>query len=165
MSPKFVVHWTQSLDQNFEEDNRGWEKGKTRTHTNNEKQLIKTIRDELVKSENESYIGPEAILKYIDKNRTEYESKKDVDIDSINISFVISTLKELGLSKPHKKRVKGCSEYQRYPKILISQIGELILEIDFIQRFIKGQTKPLHFIGFSCKRLKIQAIQADFRAN
>ena len=76
MSPKFVVHWTQSLDQNFEEDNRGWEKGKTRTHTNNEKQLIKTIRDELVKSENESYIGPEAILKYIDKNRTEYESKK-----------------------------------------------------------------------------------------
>ncbi|MEK7557787.1 MAG: hypothetical protein AAB530_01090 [Patescibacteria group bacterium] len=93
------------------------------------------------------------------------KAKKDVDIDSINISFVISTLKELGLSKPHKKRVKGCSEYQRYPKILISQIGELILEIDFIQRFIKGQTKPLHFIGFSCKRLKIQAIQADFRAN
>ena len=84
------------------------------------------------------------------------KAKKDVDIDSINISFVISTLKELGLSKPHKKRVKGCSEYQRYPKILISQIGELILEIDFIQRFIKGQTKPLHFIGFSCKRLKFR---------
>lgn len=65
-------------------------------------------------------------------------------------------LKESGLSKPHKKRIKGGSEYQHYPKTLISQIGELILEIDFIQRFIKGQTKPLHFIGFSCKRLKFR---------
>lgn len=62
----------------------------------------------------------------------------------------------MGLSKPHKKRVKGCSEYQRYPKILISKIGDLILEIDFIQRFIKGQTKPIHFVGFSCKGLKFR---------
>lgn len=62
----------------------------------------------------------------------------------------------MGLSKPHKKRVKGCSEYQRYPKILISQIGNLILEIDFLQRFIKGQTKPIHFIGFSCKSFKFR---------
>lgn len=75
---------------------------------------------------------------------------------SINISFIISALKELKLSKPHKKRIKGCSEYQRYPKILISQIGELILEIDFIQRFIKGRTKPVHFIGFSVKKLKLR---------
>jgi len=65
-------------------------------------------------------------------------------------------LKELGLSKPHKKRIKGGSEYQCYPKILINQIGELVLEIDFIQRFIKGRTKPVHFIGFSCKRLKFR---------
>ena len=65
-------------------------------------------------------------------------------------------MKEFKLSKPHKKRVKGGSEYQHYPKILISKIGELILEIDFIQRFIKGQTKPIHFIGFSCKRLKLR---------
>ena len=30
------------------------------------------------------------------------------------------------------------------------------MEIDFIQRFIKGQTKPIHFIGFSCKPLKFR---------
>lgn len=65
-------------------------------------------------------------------------------------------MKEAGLSKPHKKRVRGCSEYQRYPKILIGRIGKLILEIDFLQRFIKGQTKPVHFIGFSCKPLKLR---------
>lgn len=156
MSPKFVVHWTQSPNQNFEEDNRGWQKGKTRTHTDNEKQLIKTIRNKLIKSENESYVGPEAILRHVLKNRSEYGNKDDVNIDSINTSFIINTLKELGLSKPHRKRIKGCSEYQRYPKTLISQIGELILEIDFIQRFIKGQSKPLHFIGFSCKPLKFR---------
>ena len=95
-------------------------------------------------------------MKYIRKNKSKYESEKDVNVDSINLSFIISILKELGLSKPHKKKVKGGSEYQRYPKILIGQIGKLILEIDFIQRFIKGQTDPLHFIGFSCKTLKFR---------
>jgi len=109
-----------------------------------------------VNSDNESYVGPEAILKYISKNKQEYENEKNIKIDTINISFITSTLKELKLSKPHKKRVKGCSEYQRYPKILICQIGGLILEIDFIQRFIKGCTKPIHFIGFSCKPLKFR---------
>lgn len=114
------------------------------------------VRNELINSENDSYIGPEAILKHIHKNRFKYESKKDADINSINNSFIISALKELGLSKPHKKRVKGCSEYQRYPKTLINRLSELILEIDFIQRFIKGQTRPLHFIGFSCKKPKFR---------
>lgn len=151
-----MVRWTQSPDQNFVEDNRGWQKGKTRTHTDGEKELIKTVRNELVNSEKESYIGSEAILKHLRKNKSKYESKGDANINSINLSFITSALKELGLSKPHRKRTRGCSEYQRYPKILISRIGKLILEIDFIQRFIKGQTKPLHFIGFSCKPLKFR---------
>ncbi len=107
-------------------------------------------------SDKESYIGPEAILKYISKNKQKYGSDQNININSINISFIISALKELKLSKPRKKRIKGGSEYQRYPKILISQIGELILEIDFIQRFIKGQARPVHFIGFSVKKLKLR---------
>lgn len=151
-----MVHWTQSPNQDFKEDNRGWQKGKVRTHTEKEKQLVKSIRNKLVDSEKESYIGSEAILKHIRKNKSKYEGSKNVNINSINISFITSTLKELKLSKPHKKRIKGCSEYQRYPKILISQIGELSLEIDFLQRFIKGRTKPVHFIGFSCKSFKLR---------
>lgn len=110
----------------------------------------------MVNSDKESYIGSEAIWKYIHKNKQEYQDKENININSINLSFITSTLKELKLSKPHKKRIRGCSEYQHYPKILISQIGELILEIDFIQRFIKGRTKPIHFIGFSCKKLKLR---------
>lgn len=39
---------------------------------------------------------------------------------------------------------------------MISKIGGSILEIDFIQRFIKEQTKPLHFIGFSSKQLNFR---------
>jgi hypothetical protein len=156
LSPKFVVSWTQSPSQNCAADNRGWRKGKTRTHTEAEKKLVKTVRNKLDKSNKESYIGPEAILRYIKKNRQEYERGENINIDSINISFIINTLKELKLSRPNKRRVKGGSEYQRYPKTLIHQIGKLILEIDFIQRFIKGQTKPLHFIGLSCKTLKLR---------
>jgi hypothetical protein len=110
----------------------------------------------LERSDKESYSGPEAILRHIRKNRSEYENEKGIKANSFNISFIISTLKDAGLSKPHKKRVKGCSEYQRYPKTLIGRIGKLILEIDFLQRFIKGQTKPVHFVGFSCKPLKFR---------
>lgn len=151
-----MVHWTQLPEQNFEEDTRGWQKGKVRTHTEEEKKLIKAVRNKLVNSEEESYIGPEAILKHIRSNQQKYQSDENINIDLINTSFIISALKESKLSKPHKKRIKGCSEYQHYPKILINQISELILEIDFIQRFIKGQTKPVHFIGFSCKKLKLR---------
>lgn len=110
----------------------------------------------MVSSEKESYVGPEAILKHICKNKDKYGDKENINLDSLNISFIIGTLKDFKLSKPHKKRVKGGSEYQHYPKTLVNQIGELILEFDFVQRFIKGQTKPLHFIGFSCKRLKLR---------
>ncbi|MEK7166792.1 MAG: hypothetical protein AAB732_00005 [Patescibacteria group bacterium] len=156
MSWKFVITWTKSPNQNFEEDNRGWQKKKVRTHTEEEKQLTHNIRNELKNLNKELYIGPKAILKYIRRNKQKYKNDKNVNINSINISFIINTLKELGLSKPHKKKTKGCSQYQHYPKLLINQIGELILEIDFIQRFIKGQTEPIHFIGFSCKKLNFR---------
>lgn len=93
------------------------------------------------------YIGPKAILKKINKD------KKN---KNINLSFIVSTLKNSGLSKPHKKRKRGGSVYQRYPKNSINKIGNIIVEIDFVQRFIKGQAKPVHFISFSCKTIKLR---------
>lgn len=149
LSWKFVVRRTQSEDQNFEADDRGWQKGKTRTRTDGDKQLVKKIRNELEKSDEDLYVGPKAILKRINKNE-KYKNK------NFNIPFIARTLKELKLSKPNKKRKKGGSEYLHYPKYLISEIGETILEIDFIQRFIKGQTKPLSFLAFSCKQLNLK---------
>ena len=118
--------------------------------------MIKTIRNKLVESDTESYIGPKAILKYIHKNKTKYKNEENVNLNSINISFIISTLKELKLSKQHKKRVKGGSKHQHYPEISINQIGDTLLKMDFIQRFIKEQNKPLHFIGLSHKMRKFK---------
>ena len=88
-----------------------------------------------------------------DNQNKQYEN---INSAKINLSFIKSVLKEFGLSKPHQKRKRGLSKYQNYPKQLISEIGSLILEIDFIQRFIKGQTKPVHFIAFSCKSLGLK---------
>lgn len=107
-------------------------------------------------SNSKLYIGPKAILKYIKENNNKDNQNKNIDLENINLSFIISVLKELGISKPHQKRKKGISKYQHYPKQLISEIGLLILEIDFVQRFIKGQTKPVHFIAFSCKRFNLK---------
>jgi hypothetical protein len=58
--------------------------------------------------------------------------------------------------KAHKKKIKGNSTYQHYPKALLEKIGEIIVEIDFLERVIKGQTKPLNFISFSCKQLNLR---------
>ena len=156
LSWDFVIQWTQSKNQDFEKDERGWRKGKTRTHTDDEKQLIKNTREELERSDDKLYIGPKAILKYLLENNNQDKQNKNTDSTKINLSFIKSVLKEFGLSKPHQKRKRGLSKYQNYPKQLISEIGSLILEIDFIQRFIKGQTKPVHFIAFSCKSLSLK---------
>ncbi len=155
MSCKFVLGWTQSSNQNFSKDNRGWQKGKARTHTDDEKQLIRSAREELEKS-NKLYIGPKAILKYLRENNDRDGRNENIDLAKINLSFIKTVLKYFGLSKPHQKRRKGISKYQHYPKRLISEIGSLILEVDFIQRFIKGQTNPVHFIAFSCKSLGLK---------
>ena len=60
------------------------------------------------------------------------------------------------MAKAHKKKTKGNSKYQHYPKTLIEKLGVFIVEIDFLERVIKGQTKPLNFISFSCKKLNLR---------
>jgi transposase-like protein len=69
-----------------------------------------------------------------------------------NLRFIGRTLKKYNLSKKIKKgKNKGASKYLHYPEYSIQQLGESLLEIDFIgkKKFIKGQTEPLNFIGFS----------------
>ena len=72
------------------------------------------------------------------------------------MSFIKKVLRDEKLSKPHKKKIKGVSKYQHYPKTLISKIGTVIVEIDFLERYIAGRTKPVHFISFSCKKLNLR---------
>lgn len=72
------------------------------------------------------------------------------------MSFIKKTLKDSGLAKAHKKKKKGNSIYQHYPKTLLEKIGVTIVEIDFLERVIKGQTSPLNFISFSCKKFNLR---------
>ncbi len=85
---------------------------------------------------------------------------QQTEIDSnqfdFNLSFIKRTLKSAGLAKPHRKRQKGASRYQHYPATLISGIGSLIVEIDFLERYMSGHSSPLNFISFSCKKLKLK---------
>ncbi|MBU1011831.1 MAG: hypothetical protein KKG99_02395 [Bacteroidetes bacterium] len=95
-------------------------------------------------------------MKYLYENNNQNKQNKNINPTKINLSFIKTVLKEFGLSKSHQKRKRGISKYQHYPKRLISEIGSLVLEVDFIQRFIKGQTNPVHFIAFSCKSLGLK---------
>ncbi len=141
--------WTKNENQSFSNDQRGWQKGKLRIHSDADKKIVIKIRKELESLKEEFYIGPETVLDEI--ANSDYDNK-----EKINLSFVKKTLKDSGLSKTHKKKVKGNSVYQHYPKTLLEKIGAVIIEIDFLERVIKGQTKPLNFISFSCKNLNLR---------
>lgn len=63
-------------------------------------------------------------------------------------------LRDLGLSQRKKSRQKGASRYLCYPEHTIyNTLGKRVLESDFIgQKYIRGGTEPIHFIGFSFKK-------------
>ena len=61
VSTNFVMKWTQTPDQNFEEDDRGWEKGRRRNWDQEVVHRIKQIRQELEGDPYETFWGPSAI--------------------------------------------------------------------------------------------------------
>jgi hypothetical protein len=138
--------WTKSPNQDFTKDMRGWPKGKTRKHAETEIKRIKEIHQELVKDPEEFFAGASAIIQ---RWPEKYPSLKPP-----HPKFIGRVLKEAGLSeKIQKGRNKGASKYLHYPEYSINQLGESLLEIDFIgKKFIKGRTEPLNFIGFSLKK-------------
>lgn len=149
MSWNFVAAWTRGENQNFSSDERGWKKGKLRVCQEADKQLVIKIRKKLESSEKEFYVGPEIILSEIKKSA--YRNK-----EKINLSFIKKVLKDSGLAKARIKKVRGNSIYQHYPKTSIEKIGSTVVETDFVERVIKGQTAPLNFISFSCKKLNLK---------
>jgi len=71
--------------------------------------------------------------------RTIGQIKKDLDL----------------VDKRPKARVKGASAYLYYPETTVygGYLGNRVMEADFIQnRYLKGNKKPLHFVGFSAKQ-------------
>ncbi|MFZ5559180.1 MAG: hypothetical protein ACOZAL_00035 [Patescibacteria group bacterium] len=143
VSRNFVIKWTESPNQDFTKDIRGWPKGKTRKYPEITEGRIKRIHQELVKDLKVYFAGASAILQ-------RWQELYPL-LEPPNFRFIGRTLKKYNLSKKIQKgKNKGASKYLHYPEYSIHQLGESLLEIDFIgKKFIKGQTAPLNFIGFS----------------
>lgn len=145
MSKNFVVYWTQSRDQDFTEDNRGWKKGKMRKWGSETKNRIKEIHGYLSRDPNEFFTGATAI-EHVWRER--YPGTEIPPLRTIG-----RMLSELGLSDKRKRgRNKGATRYLCYPEYTInSLLGGRVLEADFIRKNLQSRTEPLHFIGFSYK--------------
>lgn len=127
---------------------RGWPKGKTRKHTRTEIKRIKEIHSELVKDPEIFFAGTSAIIQ---KWREKHPQTKPS-----HPKFIGRVLKEANLSeKIQKGKNRGASSYLHYPECSINQIGESLMELDFIgKKFIRERTEPLNFIGFSLRKLR-----------
>jgi len=146
MSKHTVVRWTQSPGQDFTCDNRGWPKGKRRKWSEATEERIRTLHQQLVLNPEEFFYGATAIAH---QWRLQYSDAPPP------IRTIGQILKDLKLSKPRKKgRGKGAAAYLCYPEATIygGTLGERVIEADFIRRYLKGRSTPLHFVGFSAKK-------------
>lgn len=146
MSKKTVIKWANMPVNELNTDNRGWKKGKPRKYVNGEEKKVLAIYNDLKKNERAFFCGASAI-------ELEWRKRyKGAIVPSYR--FIGRTLKKHGLSEKIKRgRHKGASRYLLYPEYtILDKIAQnSLLEIDFVQRFIRGQTEPLYFLSFSLR--------------
>jgi transposase len=146
MSKHTIIRWTQSPDQDFTRDHRGWPKGKRRKWSVTTEARIRSIHQALVDDPEEFFYGATAIA---------YQWRMKYPDAPPPIRTIGQILKDLELSKPRSKgRVQSATEYLCYPEQTIygGFLGQRVMEADFIRRYLKGRSSPLHFIGFSAKK-------------
>jgi transposase len=146
LSKQFVIKWTKTSGQDLEIDQRGWPKGQGRRWDKTTCQRIQKIHRELERDPHEFYSGASAIQQ---RYRHAYPEDAVPPLRTIG-----RLLKEMGLSKSPKKRVKGASRYLCYPEHTVYQtLGKRVLEADFIgKKYIEGCSEPLNFVGMSFKQ-------------
>jgi hypothetical protein len=148
LNKRFVIRWTQSPRQNFQEDHRGWPMGQRRKWTKHTEKRIAQLHSSLKADPKAFYLGATVIEQ---QWRRQYPNEKIPPLRTIG-----QILKDLGLSQPQRKaRNNGASRYLCYPEHTVyHKIGQRVMEADFVgQKFLAGRTEPLHFIGFSFKEL------------
>lgn len=146
VSRRFVIRWTQSMDQDVTIDNRGWPKGRRRRWSEQTEQRISLLHKELKSGPDAFYWGPTAIAQ-------EWFVRYPDD-PSPPLRTIGQILKDLGLSEPRSARTRrGASRYLCYPEHTIYETLGRVMETDFIgRRHIKGTPQPIHFVGFSFKK-------------
>ena len=146
MSKHTVIRWTQSPEQDFTCDHRGWPKGKRRKWSEITEERIRTLHLQLTEEPEEFFYGATAIA---------HQWRQQHSDAPPPIRTIGQILKDLHLSSPRRKgRGQSATEYLCYPEKTIygGSLGERIIEADFIRRYLKGRPAPLHFIGFSAKK-------------
>ena len=137
-----VSKWVKMSDEELDSDNRGWKKNKPRKHSQSKKEIIKSIREELVKEESFFYGA-----RVVKENYTHQTG------DEISLWFVNNTLKEFGLVKSPLKKKKGRSKYMQYPVHTLQKFGKSMMSIDFIgPKYLKGSNNRINFL--SCKYIR-----------
>lgn len=154
MSKDFVVAWTKTEDQDCTVDNRGWQKGELRTHSDKERDLVIEARKYLTEDPNEFYVGADAV-----KQRLTETVDNPQTLKTITRSFINRILKHAELLHIPRKRIKHGSRYQHYPERLLLKLGKYILEVDFLERYLTDQSEPVNFVGMSVKTLKLRQFQ------
>lgn len=145
MSRDFVNKWTQSKEQNMNKDKRGWTKGRRRKWSGETEKRIAQIRSYLEENEKEFYWGATAIAQ-------EWH-RRFPDGTVPPLRTIGQILKDLDLSDPPISG-KGAAKYLCYPEHTIYEnLSSRLLETDFVgQKYLRGRTAPLHFIGFCFKK-------------
>ena len=146
MSRDFVNKWTESADQEFIQDKRGWKKGLRRKWDQVTEDRIREIHEYLVTDPNEFYVGATSIAQVW---RNQYPDAPIPPLRTIG-----QIMKDLGLTKSRKSpKRKGAARYLCYPEHTVYTLGNRVMESDFIGgKYIRGVSKPIHFIGFSLKK-------------
>lgn len=146
VSRRFVSRWTQSGDQDPNEDHRGWTSGKRRKWTDETEARIRSIHAELQKSVDEFFTGATAV------RQVWLQHYKDSPPPLRTIGRI---MKELGLTTQTKGKCRGAAKYLLYPENAIygGHLGDRVMEADFIERrYLQGMSTPLNFVGISAKK-------------
>lgn len=146
VSKPFVLRWTKSPGQDFEQDQRGWPKGKPRHYNEQTSKTVIGIHRRLQEDPHCFYTGATAV-------RQEWR-KGYFEAPAPSLRTIGRIMKAHGLTQERKGRNKGAAAYLCYPEHTIySGLGGRVLEADFIgKKYITGRTAPVNFIGFSFKK-------------
>lgn len=146
VSKGFVADWTRRPRRDVQADDRGWPMGKHRTYDAIIVDRVRALHADLAADKKEFFTGATAI------EFAWRERYPDEEIPSLR--YIGKILSSEGLTKRQRGRRKGAASYLNYPeKTIYEHRTRRLLEADFIgQKYIRGRTEPLNFIGFSFKK-------------
>ena len=143
---ELVISWTKQPNQDPTPDKRGWKKGRPRKYTDQQEEKILSIYHKLKEDPSCFFCGATAILNIW----KDYYPLTPIP----HLRYIGRVLKKHNLTEKIKRgKNKGASRYLLYPEYtILNTISQgSLLEIDFIQKFIQGRSRPLNFLGFSLR--------------